>query len=52
VRQPVQRADAVTQLGDEPASLDELADARREIVDGRVDEGNDQHFLIPLELAA
>ncbi len=41
MRQPVQRADTIAELRDEAACLNELADARREIVHRRVDQRDD-----------
>ena len=51
VRQPVQRADAVAEMRQQPARLDEAADAVGEVVHGRVDQRDDQHFLVGVEAA-
>ena len=51
VRQPVQRADAVAEMRQQAARLDKAADAVGEVVHGRVDQGDDQHFLVGVEAA-
>jgi len=52
VRQAVQCAHAVSQVRQQPAGLDELCHPLREVVDGRVDQGDDQHFLVVVQPAA
>ena len=51
VRQPVQRADAVAEMRQQPARLDKAADAVGEVVHGRVDQRDDQYFLVGIEAA-
>ena len=46
VCQPMQGADAVSQVGDQAALLDHAADAVGKIIHRRVDQGHDQHFLL------
>jgi len=52
MRQSVQGADAIAEMGDEPARLDELAHPGREVLYSRIDQRDDQHLLIGLESSA
>jgi hypothetical protein len=46
MRQPVQGADAVAEMRNQSALFDQPADAVGEIIDRRVDQGDDEHFLV------
>ena len=52
MRQPVQGADTIAELRDEPARLNEVADAAGKIIHRRVDQRDDQHFLFGFKLSA
>jgi hypothetical protein len=46
VRQPVQRTHPVAQVRQQPPAFDKLADALVEIIHRRIDQRNDQYFLL------
>ena len=46
MRESMQCAHAIAEVRNESTRLDHLADARREIIHRRVDEGHDEHILI------
>ncbi len=49
MRESVQGSHAITEMRNETARLDHLADARREIIHCRVDEGHDEHILVGVQ---
>ena len=49
VSQAVERAYPVAQVGQQATTLDEVGHPRSEVVHGRVDQRDDQHFLLVLQ---
>ncbi len=52
VRETVKRTHAITQAWERTAILNEVRDARGEVVDGGIDERDDQDFLVRLQAPA